>query len=198
MAYPSTVKMSQATLTSITPTLKTKSISGIETRASVGSQYFQVNGSFNNITDDESRALYAFLISGSITAFDLPLPNPIGNTSGTDYGTFNVTSGVAAGNTSLTVDTPSYASGTLAKAGDLISFSSTHDKVYMLTADFTVSAYSGTMNIFPALTSAITTADDVVYRSVEMKVRIANDEMAESITTGQFSSFSLLFEEVIE
>jgi len=199
MAFPSNLKFTNASLTSITPTLKTRSLSGIETRSSVASQRFQLQGSFNNLTDsDDARALFAFLISGSITAIEVPLPNPIGNRGGTNYGTFNVTGNVSAGNTSLTVGTPAFSSGILAKAGDIIRFSSTHDKLYMLTSDFTVTSNSGTMNIFPALTTAITTADDVNYRNVDMKCRLANDEVAEAINTGRFSSYNVLFDEVVE
>lgn len=199
MAFPSSLKFTNANLTSITPTLKTRSLSGIETRSSVASQRFQLSGTFNNLTDDDdAREFFAFLISASTTAIEVPLPNPLGNRGGTNYGTFNVSGNVSAGNTSLTVGTPSFSSGTLAKAGDLIRFSSTHDKVYMLTADFTVTSNSGTMNIFPALSTAITTADDVLYRNVDIKCRLANDEVAEAITTGQFSSYNVLFDEVVE
>lgn len=198
MAFPSSVKFTDASLSSITPTVKTRSLSGIETRTSVASQKFQVNGSFSNLTGDDARALYAFLISGSITAFDLPLPDPLGNTTGTNYGNWAVVSNAAAGNTTVSIQSSTINSGTIGKAGDLIRFDSTHDKVYMLTQDLIVSSFAGTINLFPALTTAVTTSDNVTYRDVNMKVRLANDQIGEAISTGQFSSFDILFDEVVE
>ena len=198
MAFPSTVEFSNATLTSVTPTIKNRSLSGIETRTSIASQRFQINGSFSNLQGDQGRDLFAFLISGSITAFDLPLPNPLGNQSGTNYGNWAVVANSAAGNTTVSMQSSTIETGTIGKIGDLIRFDSTHDKVYMLTQDLNVSSFAGTIHLYPALTTGVTTSDNVTYRDVNMKVRLANDQIAEAISTGQFSNFDILFDEVVE
>lgn len=198
MAFPSSVKFANATLTSNTPTLRTKSISGVETRTSVGTQYFQIQGSFVNLEQADLRLLSAFLVDGSVNSFELPLPQELGNVGGTDYGTLNINANATAGSTSVTIQSPDFSTGTIIKAGQLVRFSSTHDKVYMVTSDLVLSSNTGTLNIFPALTTAVTTADDLNYRSIKMKVRLANDNMAAAISTAQLSTFDILFEEVIE
>jgi len=72
-------------------------------------------------------------------------------------------------------------SGTL-KAGDLIKFSN-HDKIYMLTADVTLSNGSAeTLNIFPALISGVTNANDVLTEDISIKVRLTND--VQTFSTG--------------
>jgi hypothetical protein len=122
-------------------------------------------------------SIWAFLIQqkGTFDTFTIKPPQ-INSTKGTfsnaSATALPVTSTAAVGTTTIGV-TPS-GSGTL-KAGDLIKFDN-HDKVYTLTADVTLSStIATTIDIFPALNTALTLSENTITEDVTMKVRLQND-----------------------
>jgi hypothetical protein len=128
--------------------------------------------------------IWSFLVQqkGSFDTFTV-VPPDINSTKGTftnSSGT-NLPIGVSASAGATSVIATPTGSGTL-KAGDLIKFSN-HDKIYMLTADVTLSNGSAeTLNIFPALISGVTNANDVLTEDISIKVRLTND--VQTFSTG--------------
>jgi hypothetical protein len=116
---------------------------------------------------------FAFIVQqdGQAEAFTI-VPPEISSTRGTASGTITINATYAAGQS---VVKGNGASGTL-KKGDLIKFSN-HDKVYMITADVDMDASSeDTFNIYPPLTTAVSSSTTVTYNSVPIKVYFDKDE----------------------
>jgi hypothetical protein len=116
---------------------------------------------------------------GRLESFTIT-PPVIASTSGTATGTVTVVDdssidpayNITAGSTAIPV---SGGTGTL-KAGDFIKFSN-HNKVYQLTADTDLDGSTiDTINIFPALTTAVTGATTVTYNDVPFRVFLNSDQ----------------------
>lgn len=193
MAWPTSVTINNASLESVTPTVRTRSLSGIETRSQLAQQYFVISANFSGMTREQSQALFAFFMSngGSLNSFALPLPSNLGDNSEGFTGSLSVTSNTDAGETSLSVT--KVGTGAVFKAGDLFTFSN-HSKVYMVTQDFT----SGTLNFFPALSTAVFAGNDIAVNDVEMTVRLTNDNIVQTIQLNNYRNYSIDFREVIE
>lgn len=143
----------------------------------IGGHYWSMTLKSVPLVRSDFDSIWAFLIQqkGTFDTFSLKPPQinstkgTFSNASGTNLA---VSSTGAVGATSIGV-TPT-GSGTL-KAGDLVKFNN-HDKVYTLTGDVTLSGtIATTINIFPALTTAITTAHKVLTEDITLKVRLQND-----------------------
>ena len=102
---------------------------------------------------------YAFLVTqdGQAETFTITPPE-ISSTRGTASGTLTNDATVAAGQSACQTDG---GSGTL-KKGDLIKFSN-HDKVYMITADVTISGTNDAISFYPPLVSGITNSTTITY-----------------------------------
>lgn len=194
MAFPSNIFPSSVSINSTQPFLEFKSLSGKESRNFTEQQYFSLTATFSNLDITEAKALRAFLFNEGSTAFNLPLPNPIGNPSGTDYGNWTLSAEESSGTTIFTVHTVGQSDGTLASAGDFVRIGS---KVYMLTTDFTISGNSGTMRIFPQLNATQALGTAVLYKDLTMNVKMTNPSMNEVLSTAQLSSFDLSLKESI-
>lgn len=194
--FPS-VDFSAMELSSNTPTIVTTSLSGLEQRAQVATQYFSFTASFQNLSDAERRQIMGFLMGkrGNLTAFSIDLPSPFNNSTGAYTGTITVTAG-ASGATSVTA---SVASNVLiVKAGDFIKFSG-HNKVYMVTADATASSSTVTINLFPALRTSVA-SNTVTHKTVPMYVRCSADQIgfsAGAVGGDGYNSIDIDFVEVI-
>lgn len=142
----------------------------------LGGHYWSLTLKSIPLVRSDFDSIWAFLIQqkGSFDTFSIKPPQ-IHSSKGTfsnDGTKIAISSTGAVGATTLGV-TPT-GSGTL-KAGDLIKINN-HDKVYVLTADVTLSNSSATtVNIFPALTTAITTAQKLLTEDITLKVRLMND-----------------------
>jgi len=143
----------------------------------LGGHYWSFTLSSVPLTRSDFDTVWAFLLQqkGSFDTFSIKPPQihttkgTFSNASGTNL---PVTGSAAVGATTVTV-TPS-GSGTL-KAGDLIKFDN-HDKVYVLTGDKSLSdTVQTTINIFPALISALTVSESTLTEDVTMQVRLQND-----------------------
>jgi len=138
-------------------------------RRDIGGQFWTVRLNTSSLTQAEMSELYAFIVSqnGQYESFTV-VPPIHGNSRGTASGTVTITQTYAAG---LKTVRANGATGTLLK-GDFIKFSN-HDKVYMLTSDVNMDASSeDTINIFPGLFTAVTSATTVTYDNVPFKVML--------------------------
>ena len=110
----------------------------------------------------------------------------------TASGTLTNDATVAAGQSACQTDG---GSGTLLK-GDLIKFSN-HDKVYMVTADRTISGTNDAINFYPPLVTGITNSTTVTYDNVPVKVYMDKDEVKFiTQTDGAFKYEIVLNEEI--
>lgn len=197
--FPS-VPFTALNLNSNTPTVVTKSLSGLEQRNQVSTQYFNFTADFNNISDAERRQIIGFLMSkrGSLLPFTIDLPEPFQDSSGTLNLIINVTASTA-GSTAVTIQFSSVVAGTVLKAGDFVKFSG-HNKVYMVTDDVSANTsglQSRTLNIFPALRQTAT-SNSVTHKNVPMYVKCTTDQFGFNSDPNLYSSFSLDFTEVIQ
>jgi hypothetical protein len=143
----------------------------------IGGHYWSLTLKSIPLSRADFDSIWVFIIQqkGTFDTFYLKPPQinstkgTFSNSSGTNL---PVTSSGAVGATTVGV-TPN-GSGTL-KAGDIIKFDN-HDKVYTITADVNLSnTIANTIDIFPALITAITTNEKVITEDVTLKVRLQND-----------------------
>ena len=164
-----------------TNTRVTTSISGRTQRASVAGQFFSFKMTSIPLSLSDFKTVNAFINNqhGRLESFTIT-PPVIASTSGTATGTVTVVDdssidpayNITAGSTAIPV---SGGTGTL-KAGDFIKFSN-HNKVYQLTADTDLDGSTiDTINIFPALTTAVTGSTTVTYNDVPFRVFLNSDQ----------------------
>jgi hypothetical protein len=194
MAFPN-IPFTSIDLKNNTPTMVTTSLSGKEQRRQVGGQYFTFTGTFSNLDDADRRTLAGFIasVSGSLNTFTCVFPGDISNSTGTYSGTITAVT-QSAGQSTFT-GTVATSGAAVFKAGDLFKFSS-HDKVYMVTADATASGTSLTVSFYPPLRSAVSSAT-VTHKSVPVTVRLAGDSYGFNLGPDKFSTYSLDFIEVL-
>lgn len=178
------------TITSNTPSYTSTTLSGRRQVRQIASQYWQIEAEFVPLSRREMGLLSAFISSQSnnFSDWDIYLPDiSASHGSATQVAAANpgvsdvmtVSSNTTAGATSVPFDTALNSSyftslgvdATLGlAAGDFIRFSN-HSKVYQLTSDITFdSTGSGTLNIFPALRTSVTTSTTVDWRLVAFRV----------------------------
>lgn len=182
-------------LTSNTPTIITKSISGLENRQQVGTQFWSFSARFSSLTDAERRQIMGFLMSkrGPFANFTIDLPEPFRDSSGNQVANITNLTG-AAGATS--VSSTSVLTDTLIlKAGDFVYFAN-HSKVYMVTSDATSSGTSVTINLFPALRQGVG-GSSLIHKDVIMKVRCTNEGFGFNSDPTLYSDIDMDFVEVI-
>lgn len=172
---------------------QTTSVSGRSQRIKTGGQFFTAKLESPEMTRGDFMADYSFLLQqdGAFDSFTIVLPE-ISSTRGTASGTLTNNATVAAG---LSQCQTNGGSGTL-KKGDLIKFSN-HDKVYMLTADVTISGTNDTISFYPELTTVITNTTTITYDSVPMKVYMSDTTTSfKTNTNGSFSYRIDVIEEI--
>ena len=159
--------------TSISNTRITTSVSGKTHRRKVGAQNWQIKLKSPSMTRAEFMADYSFIATqdGQYGSFTI-VPPEIGSARGTVSATLTNDATVAAGQSEC--DTGG-GSGTLLK-GDLIKFSN-HDKVYMITADVTLTSGNDRLNFYPPLVTGITNSTTVTYDNVPLKVFLDSDQL---------------------
>lgn len=183
-----TAGFTAAELKSNTNSRLTESISGKTQRIKSGAQYFSIKMKSPPLTRSEFNAIYSFIIQqdGQVESFTI-VPPEISSTTGTMAGTMTVSSvssadplmDVNAGSNAVGVVEDSTAEGTL-KKGDLIKFSN-HDKVYMVTEDFTLSNDSSVQPLKfhpPLTTSVVGGSTTITYNNVPFKVFFMTDELS--------------------
>jgi len=151
----------------------TKAVSGKTQRIKTGSQHWSFKLQSPALSRADFMTDYSFVVQldGQVTAFTI-VPPEIGTTRGTATGTLTNDATVALGQSAAQTDG---GSGTL-KKGDLIKFSN-HDKVYMLTADVTISGTNDAISFYPPLTTGITSSTTITYSAVPLKVYQDKDQI---------------------
>lgn len=194
-SFPS-VDFTDCSVSSNTPTLVTKSINGVEERATIAGQYWTVGATFRNLSDSERRQIIGFIMKsrGPYSTFDLTLPTTLDDSTGNYTGTITVAT-ATAGNLSFTA-TVSASNTLILKAGDFIKFSN-HNKVYMVTDDATSVGTNLTVSLYPAIRTSATSSHTVTHKNVPMTVRFATDNIPFSLDQKLFSSVDIDFIEVL-
>jgi hypothetical protein len=181
--FPSTAGFQTLDFTSNTNTRTSVSVSGKTQRLQTGSQYWSF--SLKSPKKDRADVMsdYAFLVTqnGQADTFTI-VPPVVTDARGTASGTLTNDATVAAGQGACQTDG---GSGTL-KKGDLIKFSN-HTKVYMVTADVTISGTNDAISFYPPLVTGITNSTTVIYDNVPFKVYLTGDNIQyKSSTDGKF------------
>ena len=163
-----------------TQTVVTKTISGRTIRTQQATTLWEGTLEFPALTHEEFRQIQGFvaLAQGSLNEFDIILPNISSRTAGGRLYNLAVKDDHTAGTTVITAyqtvdsagspidpdDSAGYTQAdgfTILNMGDIIRFDN-HNKVYMCTTDITPdTAGEFTINIQPALTTAVTGLDSV-------------------------------------
>jgi|TARA_R110000824_G_scaffold43061_3_gene126101 hypothetical protein len=140
----------------------TRSVSGVTQRLKTGAQYWSFKLASPSLTRAQALADYSFFIQqdGQVTAFTIAPPE-VSSARGTVSGTLTNDATVAAGLKAAQTDG---GSGTLLK-GDVIKFSN-HNKIYMVTADKTISGTNDAINFYPPLVTGITSSTTITYDNV--------------------------------
>lgn len=184
MIYPATPKTSSIKITSVQPSLVSTTQNLRRQTRTIGAQSWQFELGYPPLSRSGFAPLWAFVISqkGKYGTFTF-VPEIYGNTSGTASGTLlvNLLAGYAVGTTTIACDG---LTGTL-KAGDFIKFTG-HDKVYMLTADATT-----TLNIEPALITAVTDNMVVDYNAVAFTVSLDDKVQKMSADNRGFTTYKV-------
>ena len=183
-------KINTVTITSNTPSYTSTTLSGRRQIRQIASQYWQIEAEFVPLSRREMGLLSGFISSQSNNFYDWDIYLPdisASHGSATQVAAANtgisnvmtVSSNTAAGSSSVPFDTALNSSlfSTLGVdanlglvAGDFIRFSN-HSKVYQLTSDIAFDANgAGTLSIFPALRTAVTTSTTVDWRLVAFRV----------------------------
>lgn len=171
----------------------TESVSGQTQRIKSGAQYWSFKLKSPPLSRSDFNAIYSFIVQqdGQVEAFTV-VPPVISSTTGTMTGTMTVANvntvdplmSTSAGSSSVGVVEDSTANGTL-KKGDLIKFSN-HNKVYMITEDFTLSNDSSVqpLKFYPPLVESVTGgATTITYNSVPFTVFFNNDQISYELLT---------------
>jgi hypothetical protein len=186
MSYPTSPAFNAINLESDSPSLFSEAISGRMQSRKIGGQKWRFTASYATMTRNEFQPVWAFVVAqkGRHGVFTV-VPTGISDTNGTATGVaaVNEASGSAIGDTTITIDG---ITGSL-KAGDMIKFAG-HDKVYMLTAD---RSGAGDITIEPALVSAVTNNEQIIYNNVPFTMRLANDVQQYKVGTGMFYNFEV-------
>jgi len=148
------------------------SVSGRTQRLKSGEQFWSFKLQSPAMSRAEVMADYAFIVSqdGQVGSFTI-VPPTISSARGTVAGTLTNDATVAAGQSACQTDG---GSGTLLR-GDLIKFSN-HDKVYMVTADKTISGTNDAISFYPPLVTGITNSTTITYDNVPVKVYLDKDQ----------------------
>lgn len=197
MPFPN-IPFSDMTLRSVNPTRITQVINGVEQRSAVGAQYFQLTANFSNLSKANQRALMAHIdeMRGPLTAFDITLPDYIGDSTGAWTSTITLAANASTGANSVSVTSAASDGVVILKAGDLIRFAS-HNKVYMVKSDVTAVTGNETITLTQPLRAAVTNGTTVTHQNVNMSVRYSQDIGEFRVDPSEYASFTLEFTEVL-
>lgn len=196
--FPS-IPFNNVNLRSVNPTRISQVINGVEQRNAVGSQYYAVSASFRNLTKSQQRQLMAFIdeVRGPLTAFDLVLPDYLGDSTAGFTGTLTIDQNYAAGVTAVGVTSTATTGQTVLKAGDLIRFAS-HSKIYSVTEDaYEASNGVTTINLSQPLRLGVSAASTVTHQDLPISVRFTSDTNEFFVDAAEYATFSLEFREVL-
>lgn len=194
--FPS-ISPSTFTIINQVPTIINRTISGRETRTTQQTPRFVCVAEYatQDITNRRLIEGHVGLAGGPLNEFDLDLPVGYKDTTGDLTGTIEFTSTTSAGATSFGVVCGSFTSGTALKAGDYIRING-QTKVYLVTQDLTITASTGTLNIFPALQADVSSGIQILYNDVQIRVRY-NADIEHAVRASGYSDIEIEFIEVV-
>jgi hypothetical protein len=179
----------------------TQSVSGQTQRLKSGAQYWSFKLKSPPLSRSDFNAIFSFIVQqdGQVEAFSV-VPPVISSTTGTMTGTVTVADvntadplmSTSAGSTSVGVVEDSTANGTL-KKGDMIKFSN-HNKVYMITEDFTLSNDSSVqpLKFYPPLVeSVVGGTTTITYNSVPFRVFFEKDQVGYTFQTDGYYRYEI-------
>ena len=182
----------------------TESVNGRTQRSTTGGQYWSFSLESPPLERTAFMAIYSFIVKQNGTFEEFTISPPVvGSTSGTATGDLTTNSMSTAqkqiGSSTLRFGNRADSSpvtGTL-KAGDLFKLSS-HDKVYMITADVTFDGSTAPeVSIYPPLVQAVDNAQDVTYNSVPVKVHFQSDQQSYSVDQNLLYTYQIEVREVL-
>lgn len=203
------------TMTSVQPGQTTVSVSGRRQTRQYATQYWQFDCDYRSLQRSDAAQVMAFLGSqrNNLLDFSVTLPQ-YSDTQGTatamlaaNPGTsavLTVSTNTAVGSNTVPVSsawvtakwtTAGVSAAQGLKAGDFITFSN-HNKIYQLTQNASFnSSGAATLNIYPALISAVTTSTTVNYNDVAFNVFLRDGNQSYDFGMGDTSSISLKLQE---
>lgn len=197
--FPS-IPFTAINFSSVNPTRVTRSINGREQRLAVGSQRYEMVSNFSRLTQTQQRQLSAFIeeMRGSLTAFDLQLPDYLADSTGNFTGTITVAANASAGATSVTITSAAAGGVVVLRAGDYIRFSN-HTKLYQVKTTVTAAIGDETLALTQPLRSAVVgSTTTITHRDVKMSARFESNNQEFRVDTNQFTDFNLFFVEVLQ
>ena len=175
-AFPiATSKFETLGISSIQPTLISKSISGKKLSRTIDSQRWAFTVSI--ITSTRATAygeLMAFIVKQRSGKENFTIiPPELEDARGNESGTLLVNGVHAVGDTTIAIDGFAGDGSGRLLAGDFLKFA--HDKIYMVVSDVTSSSNAATVTIEPPLTTALANDSSVTYDNVPFTVHLTND-----------------------
>ena len=170
-SFPTSPKIASINISSLQPTLISRTISGRKQARQIGGQLWRMSCNFAPLTRAQFSPILAFIISqrGAYDTFTIA-PNVHKDTQGVASGSAIVN---GASQTGRTVVTDNWAnSSAVMKAGDFIKFGG-HSKVYMVTGDVTSDGSgNASISIEPALITSPADNEAVVYNDIPFTVSL--------------------------
>jgi len=175
-AFPiATSKFETLGISSIQPTLISKSISGKKLSRTIDAQRWAFTVSI--ITSTRATAygeLMAFIVKQRSGKENFTIiPPELEDARGNESGTLLVNGVHAVGDTTIAIDGFAGDGSGRLLAGDFLKFA--HDKIYMVVSDVTSSSNAATVTIEPPLTTALANDSSVTYDNVPFTVHLTND-----------------------
>lgn len=171
--------VSQASIVSNDPVRVNTAISGRESRSQISSQYFTITVTLKTLSESETRTVLALIATAKTGLNTFSYTPAFATNASTFSASIVAVSTTAVSAVSMTVRSGTNPSGqNPIKAGEFFKFAN-HNKVYMATADLTLTAsglnFDGTLNFYPALQAAVPSATVLTYTSVPFTVRLSSD-----------------------
>lgn len=168
---PSTPGFKRVTLRSKQPSAATTAESGRRISRLFGGHLWEFSVTYPPMLRSEFDPVMAFMMlqQGVFESFQVVLPN-YATPKGAMTGNIFASPLVLAGSTSAVVYC---GAGTTLLAGDIFKFNG-HNKVYMVTSDFTSTATGDTLNFMPPLVEDVANLEGLTYSNVPFTVALKN------------------------
>ena len=186
--FPSSPAFSSLVISSVQPTLVSRTISGRRQARQIAGQFFAMSATFPPMTRAEFAPIDAFIMKqrGQYETFTLVLP-VLSTAQGSPAGTPLIR---GADQTGRTLATDGWTGGVaIFKAGDYIKLD--HDKVYKVVADVTSNASSSAdtpITIEPALISSPADNSAITHTNIPFTVSLTTG--VQEIATGASGMFT--------
>ena len=193
--YPQNPKFQAVNFKINTPTLSTRTFSGLTRRVGMGVSYYSFTVRHTNLTRFEAGPILGFVAAqlGPLEAFDIIIPElSYSKTTNQSTSVVLTTGGAAVGATSIGVTGVS-SGKELLRAGDFFRFQN-HSKVYQATETW---SSGNPLRFSGGLVTAVGVNVPVVYAEpIQFRVILENDVQQWDTVTGGLVNISLDMREV--